>query len=89
MLVSILYPASGQAGEDSLDPQGCQYPFFLHWRNFLICPFLSQEHLIYAGEHLYPAAGQAGEYSLASKGCQHSFCTGKIFLSFHLVIGTS
>jgi hypothetical protein len=30
--------------------------------NFL---FLSQEHLIYAGEHLYPAAGQTGEDSLA------------------------
>ncbi len=30
--------------------------------------FLSQEHLIYAGEHLYPVACQAGEDFMAPKG---------------------
>ncbi len=62
-----LYPAAGQAREDSLAPQVCHPTSILHSVDFLIFPFLSQEHLIYAAKHLYPAAG-TGEDSLAAEG---------------------
>jgi hypothetical protein len=46
---------------------------------FLNFTFLSQEQLIYVGEHLYPAANQAGEDSLAPKGCKHPLSTEGTF----------